>query len=187
MRSLVIIISLALAMSVSYAKPKNPPTGHTGSPKDRESCIECHNSYAVNSGDGYFLIFGLPEDGYVPGKTYEVSVTLSDPEQSRWGFELSAIHVEGKTVMQGGSFVLTDPDNTCIACDMDTQLEYVTHTEAGTFAGSEKPAVWCFNWTAPETNIGEIGFYAAGIASDYGNSPLGDYCYVTSVAVQPSH
>ena len=67
-----------------------PPAGYTGAPgEEPEACAECH--VPSDAGTGHISI--TAPQTYVPGQTYPITVTHSNPDLSRirWGFELTVL------------------------------------------------------------------------------------------------
>ncbi|MBM3316978.1 MAG: hypothetical protein FJY75_03905 [Candidatus Eisenbacteria bacterium] len=141
----------------------------TGAPGEG-TCHACHGSFPLNSGDGLFTIAG-PEL-FAPGHTYTITVTISDPGQSRWGFEI--------TPLDQGACAVTDPAHTQLSSSGGRS--YVKQTSAGTFPGSPGPVSWSFDWTAPVPSPPEVMFYAAGNAANGNGLTSGDYIYTAAFA-----
>jgi hypothetical protein len=107
-------------------------------------------------------------------------VTLSDPDQSRWGFELAVKDVSDQ---QAGTIVVTDAVNTLVSTSGG--ITYLKQTSTGTFAGTaDGPVSWSFNWTAPSSGTGTVYFYVAGCAANNNDLDAGDYVYNISKEVQ---
>jgi hypothetical protein len=164
--------SVALAGS-AQAFSSGPPDDFAGNPPGLSDCTTCHGSFPVNSGDGSLTIEGLPA-AYDPGATYDLTVVLSDPEQTRWGFEL--------TVLDGsdgaGELVLIDDTNTQLSELAGRQ--FVKQTFLGTFPDTpDGPTSWPFQWVAP-ADIPVVTFYVAGNAANGDGSSGGDYIYTIS-------
>ena len=85
--------ALALNLGPARAFDFGPPDGFCGNPPDGYACNVCHYDYDLNSGDGSLQLIGLPATA-VAGTTYTLTVRLSDPQQKRWGFELTAVDEE---------------------------------------------------------------------------------------------
>jgi len=168
MKRMLGIVLLLPSLAFSYAG--GPPNGLTGGPGEG-TCIQCHSGNGLNSGDGSFTISGPAS--YTPGQTYPITVILSDPGQSRWGFEASSL---GQ-----GEVTLTDAVNTQSASQ--SGRVYVKHTSTGTHDNTaDGPVSWSLDWTAPESES-EVIFYAAGNAANSNNNSLGDFIYTTSLAI----
>jgi hypothetical protein len=171
-----------LAPSPLLAYSSGPPDGYGGNPPYYENCTTCHFSYDPNSGDGSLQLLGLP-DGFAPGETYSLEVRLADPDQIRWGFELTVLD-DADFLSSGGQIVVTDPGNTQLSEDGEGTVDYLKHTLGGTQWGlADGPAFWSFDWTAPSADVGSVTFYVAGNAANGDESFIGDYIYVSTYTV----
>ncbi len=167
MKKLALIL-FVLVPVIAFAYSGGPPDEKTGAPGEG-TCIDCHFGNPLNSGDGSFTIDG-PEN-FMPGETYTFVVTLSDPDQSRWGFELTPLEL--------GSITITDETNT--QQSTTNNKSYVKHTFTGTYDEvDDGPVSWSFDWTAPEDPPEEITFYAAGNAANGNGNTTGDFIYTTT-------
>lgn len=172
MRSLIIIMGLILTPAMVLGYSSGPPNEVTGAPGE-PTCVDCHTSFPLNSGDGSFTIVGPPS--FIAGHTYPIVVTIQDPGQQRWGFEF--------TPLTQGTISLTDA--THIQMQTVSGKTYVKHTSSGTFNGVPNgPTAWTFNWTAPANPPDQITFYAAGNAANGNGNNQGDYIYSTSFTSQ---
>ena len=140
------------------ANSSNPPNGYHG---ETASCRSCHSTYALNSGSGILAISGMPS-GYIPGQTYNLSVALSDPSSTAYGFQLTA-KANGST-----SGALSTASSA-----MGLESGAIEHR------GTSVSGSWNFQWTAPATNEGEVSFYASGVATNGNGMSTGDYVYTT--------
>lgn len=142
--------------------------------------MECHVGTGLNAGPGRVTIATFPSS-YTSGVTYPITVTVSDPDQRRWGFELSA-----RT--QGGQ----QAGNLTIGSDGFTQrlanfggIQYISHTTAGTRNGTTGGVSFSFTWQAPDVASGPVIFNVAANAANGSFSSLGDRIYSTSATAQP--
>lgn len=174
------LFSMFAIAATTFAYSGGPPDGRAGNPPANSTCVSCHSSFALNSGDG-FLELLLPET-YQPGQTYTITVNLADPGQSRWGFELTALNSENN---QAGIFLVTDQENTQLSDNDGNSADYLKHTSSGTFR-TQQQASWSFDWIAPVEESGEIVFYAAGNAANNNDFTSGDYIYAVSLPVPES-
>ncbi|MGH9969128.1 MAG: choice-of-anchor V domain-containing protein, partial [Pyrinomonadaceae bacterium] len=74
----------------AHAFSAGPPAGYTGAPNEEpEACAECH--VPPDAGTGQISI-SAPQT-YIPGQTYEITVTHTNADLTRlrWGFELTAL------------------------------------------------------------------------------------------------
>ena len=137
-----------------------------------------------SNGDGGLTISSEPDmfsTGYIPQVNYTIIVSLWDPDQSRWGFELTALLDVDNT--QGGNLTVTEAENTQYS--MSGGREYIKHTEIGTDAGtthasSSNPKTWTMAWEAPGLGSGNVTFYAAGNGANGDGTASGDFIYTTS-------
>lgn len=158
---------------IAYGFPQGPPDGMAGNPPALNTCATfCHFDYEVNSGDGDLSVLGLPAQ-YVPGNVYPLLVKLQDPEQSRWGFEITVLDNLNQAA---GVLAVTDPLTTQISDNPADEPDYVKHVYDGTFWGTlDGPVQWPLEWTAP--SLPAVTFYVAGNASNGNDDPGGDYIY----------
>jgi len=161
----------------------------TGGPFPSESvCTECHSGSfgsIPNRGPGS-VDFSV--QNYRPGETQRITVTVADPAQLRWGFQLTARPANNLN-QQAGSFRASD-NNAQVICDNDSlapcpagMLQFPTHTLAGTRRGTPRSASFTVDWTAPATDVGEIIFAGAGNAANGSDTELGDNIYTKQVRI----
>ncbi|MCB2199473.1 choice-of-anchor D domain-containing protein [bacterium] len=171
-RFAIAFVALLTTVSMSFAFSGGPPQGRAGDPPGNANCTVCHSSFGVNSGDGSLTISEILE--YEPGETYDLTVSLTDDGQSRWGFQ--AIPKDGSNAT-AGALVISDGTNT------QANGDYINHTSTGTNAGSTTGNSWDFQWTAPAAGTGDVTFYVAGNAANNNFSTSGDYIYTISMTI----
>lgn len=149
----VVLWITSISVSTVFAFSSGPPDGRTGSPADNfKTCkdIGCHNSFALNSGKALFSI-SAPSD-YTLGEVVPITISFSNSNTAKHGFELSALDANNKHV---GTF-----DNV----DNKTQSSggnYIKHTSVGSSQSGR--ASWNIQWTAPSSTVrNPVTFYAAG-------------------------
>ncbi len=145
------------------ANNSGAPSMRTGSPGDTKSCTTCHTGTAQN-GAG-IISSNVPPTGYVPGNTYIIDAHVSDPNLSRFGFEISPQNVSGAKL---GVITITDVARTKLV----GSGKYITHTASGTSGTGSNS--WSFNWTAPPSGTGDVTFYGAFNFSNHNNATSGD-------------
>ena len=159
-----------------------PPAGYTRAPgEEPEACAECH----VPSGSGTGQITIAAPQTYIPGQTYQITVTHSSPDSSRqrWGFQLTALDdLNTKAGELSNLTTLTQ----IITGGPGGNRQYIEHGPGGTFPGQQFGANWTFNWTAPSTNVGVVTFYAAGNQANNDGNTSGDFVYSTFTQSQPA-
>lgn len=174
--------------------------GHSYGPKprvtaapgdDAKACTACHTTNALNSGSGSVKIVLQGGPAYIPGVKQRIVVQVSDPNQQRWGFELTARLNSDLASAQAGDFTSVDNMTQVICEDYGPKPcasgpTFITHTSAGTRNGTKNGVVFQFDWTPPATNAGPVTLYAAGNAANGNGSPTGDLIYSSSVQLTPA-
>lgn len=160
-----------LITSTVFASSGGAPAGRAGDPPGNSNCTACHSG-TVNSGSGTLGLTPLSQ--YTPNETYDLTITLTDDGQLRWGFQL--IPKDDNADPQG-TLIVTDDTNTRL------NSGYLTHTSTGTFQGSTDGGEWSFQWTAPAAGTGPVTFFLAGNAADNNRQTSGDNIYTISITV----
>jgi hypothetical protein len=155
-----------------------PPDGMANDPPANENCTQCHSTYGLNQGTGTLELIGLPQ-AYTPEMTYQLTVTLTDIGQIRWGFELTSILENGD---QGGELNFVDT-NVQLSQGPGTARDYLKQTSAGSFPGQIGSATWDIEWTAPGVGQGEVGFFMTGNGANNNGSTTGDFIYAVNYVV----
>ncbi len=163
---------------MAYRYGKGPKPECTNAPGEA-SCriVDCHAQYELNSGGGILSLHGVPSV-YQPGQRYMLTVSLAQPGQKRWGFQLTALTDKHQ---RAGEFSLVDEKLTQLqtATMPDSSMrQYVEHTAEGSYMGrGDGPVSWELAWTAPKHQLGDVIFYTAGNAANFNKKPWGDYIY----------
>jgi len=120
-------------------------------------------------------------------------VQVSDPQQHRWGFQMSARLKSDLVNGQAGDFKPTDADTQVICdsgnpkpCAPNALVQFIEHTAAGTRPGTSSGSSFEFDWTPPHTDAGNVVLYVAGNAASGDNTQLGDHIYTASVELTSS-
>ena len=179
-----------------YAYAEGPPPGLSGVPGEYGTCTYCHSPGGGGSGS---VKVSFPNGlTYAAGVTQHLTVTVSDPVQQRWGFQLTARQSSNSTA-QAGSFTPGSDGYTQTVC-ADTAfqnavagpctsaqpLEYIEHTWNGTRTGQQGSADFTFDWTPPSTAAGNIIVYVVGNAANGDGNTGGDYIYATTYTLKPA-
>ena len=170
------VLFLLAAASTAHAFSSGPPDARTGAPGEGV-CTDCHLSFPLNSGRGQLSLLDGPTEGYEPGQTYRLRVSLSDPDAVRWGFELTSLDASNAPA---GDLVSVD-GNTQTSTAL-TGREYVKHTTIGTANGQSGSNEWSFDWVAPAEGTGAVTLWFAGNAANGNFFNTGDRIYATSVS-----
>ena len=107
-------------------------------------------------------------------------VTVSDPNQQRWGFQLSARALNGQ---QAGSLVPGGDGFTQVVSSGG--IQYIGHTIGGTRNGTKGVVSFDFQWQAPNASAGPVLIHVAANAANGNGGRSGDLTYTTSLTVQP--
>lgn len=166
-----------------FAHSFGAPSGFTGAPGNG-NCTACHVGTA-NTGGGSVQINLIDAVTYGPGQLIHLTVTDSDPTARRWGFEVTA-RLASDGTKPAGTLSLAAGETLAQLDGSPGSLQYVTHTAAGTRAGTSGGATWDVYWTAPSASVGSVTFYAAGNAANNNGAPTGDHIYTTSLSIAPA-
>ena len=178
---LVACLGFFVCVSLAYAFSTGPLPGLTGAPGEG-NCTECHDSFGEETNRGGGLVSVVAPSRYEAGQRLTITVSVSQPGQQRWGFEVTAMTTDTNEL--AGQFVITDPVHTQLIQGENGRW-YVEHTEAGTYPGQAGGAMWTFDWIAPETDVGPVVFYAAGNAANNDGTREGDWIYTTITSISP--
>ncbi len=183
--------ALLMTMGLASARSTGPGGRFTGAPGDSPiACTQCHTGAALNSGKGSVRIVFPGGGQYQPGATYRVKVAVRDPDQQRWGFQLTARLASNAAVAQAGDLRPTGDftraicqDATNKPCTDANPIQFIMHNAAGTRSGTPNGVDFEFDWTAPAAGSGQITFYAAGNAANGNGNNQGDFIYTTNLSV----
>ncbi len=189
-------VTFILAVPVLiYAYAEGPPVGVAGVPGEFGTCTYCHSS---GSGSGSVKVTFPNGLTYAAGATQHLIVTVADPAQQRWGFELTARQANDPTA-QAGSFIPGSDGFTqtvCVdkafqsaaagPCISSMPLEYIEHTGNGTRPGQQGSADFAFDWTPPSATAGSIVVYVTANAANGDGNTGGDHIYATSYTLKPA-
>jgi len=169
-------IILIPAIAILFAYTGGPSAGYTGSPIDGIDCTDCHLPGPAIVANGW-ITSNIPVEGYSPGVTYTITLSTTDANTSKMGFQITAETPAAKA----GVWVITNSTR--------TQLKgpsAVSHTAAGTDPIGT-PNSWTMDWVAPVAGTGTLNFFAAVNASDASNTNQGDVIYKTQLTVNESN
>jgi hypothetical protein len=174
------LLTLFLALDPPEPRPaaarsSQPPVATTGAP-GQGTCKSCHGTGTDDVGNGSLTISA--PDFYMPGATDTITVTIQDPGQQRWGFELTVLKNSDNTM--AGALTSISPYTGTNSSGGITYIGHVSNVSAdGTFAGTTNgPVSWEFTWTAPLSGSGPVTFYFTGVAANgNGQKDSGDYTY----------
>lgn len=172
----IVIVGLTLVnMQQAYNSSGNPPNSNTSAPGDG-SCGGCHGGNNNPNNIGGFLQFNFNNNNqsYLLSQTYTITVTNSGTNgaNTRRGFQATVLN-------SSNSFVGTFAENSAsVAIANANGRSYVEHVSASSSVSS-----WTFEWTAPNTNVGDVTFYVASITGN-GSGSSGDILYVDTFIIR---
>jgi hypothetical protein len=174
----IFIISMSMVLVSTpgaHSNSSGGPSGNTGSPGDGFTCQRsgCHNGTAQSRAG--LITSNVPASGYLPGTTYTITVTLSEPGINRFGFQVSPQSPTGTLL---GTLISTDGPNTQLVGGG----KYITHRNAGTQPSSTNTRTWTFDWIAPDEAAAT--FYGSMMASNNNGNNGGDQVFTSSLALQ---
>src|SRR5262249_20981034 len=184
MRCCRIVLSVAAAAAPALATSNGEPIRRTGAAVDGGlTCTQCHNQFAppVNQGPGRILVNA---NAYTPGVRQGITVQIMDTTALRWGFQITARLASDET-KPAGSFSPTE--NIRVQCDpagdvpCNGSLEFATHRANSTGGGVRQQLTYTLEWTPPGRDVGQVIFYAAGLAADGEGIAAGSRTYTTSL------
>jgi len=164
-----------------------PSIGYTGAPADHkgQTCVVCHDSYAVNSDARGSLTVGIAN--YNPGVQQMIHITVAHSQAVRWGFQITIRQVSDETI-EAGTFSASPGDPFQVVCDDGTQFgaappcsgnsgrEFAEHVNAPRTATGAGLDI-LVPWSPPENEVGRIHVYVAAVAADGDGTAKGDAVY----------
>ena len=171
---------LQMAYSPALTYSNGSPGGYTASTGDgTNSCAQsgCHDdaNHKFTSGLGDIDLSNIPSNGYVPGKTYTITTSISKAGYNNFGFELSSEKDGGSVKV--GSFASNGGET-----QSKNNKDAITHTSSGnTGPGGSKS--WTMDWTAPPAGTGQVKFQAAFNVANGNGQPTGDTIHIASTTI----
>lgn len=160
-----------------------PPTGKTGAP-GHNTCASCHTLSSGGNGSVAISFSGGSE--YKAGELYTLMVTVTDPEQLRFGFSMVARDTDDGLVDVGTWSVVPGSADAEVHGPATNPASHVSHKNAPSeFEAGE----WTFtvNWTAPPQGVDDVTFHAAGLAADFNDLQGNDHVYTTSLTISEAN
>ncbi len=168
-----VMLLIALKPHGDNRNSSQAPLGRTGAPNE-STCGACHGGGSY-SGE---ILFQLNQNGhteYQPGTTYTVNFE-ADYGAPRYGFSITALDAANQPA---GDFSITNQDNTSFG-SLANGRQYVGHKSAD---GTNQ---WSFEWTAPDTDVGNITFYYVINAANGDGGTGGDFIQTGTTMISPA-
>lgn len=176
--AILLILTIVFSYSDVFTNEVQPVAGRTGAPSETTcGTSACHNTTPNTFTGNVTITFSDPNLKYIPGDTYDVTVTVTEASITEWGFELTAL--DAANALTPGTF-LAEKNGVITSSPISGTFpnrKYRAHKNA------DGNNTWTFPWIAPSTNIGCITFYAAGNASNDNNALTGDHIYTSSLEI----
>ncbi len=175
----------AILSGIVYAFPTGPPAGVTGAPGE----ITCANCHRGGSGGGSVNIAFSAGVMYMPGAKQQLTITVTDTDARRWGFQLSARLAAdnsqaGTLAPAPGEFVKVICSDSsprgAAGCPASAPVEYIEHSTPG------QTNTFRIEWTPPATNRGPVRMYIAANAANGNGNSSGDDIYTANYTLTPA-
>jgi len=166
-------IGLSEVGSISKYKAAPPRSGgpaailgadKTGSPLSTSTCTQCHGPSNANTTINIEVknSSNVIINEYVPGDSYTIEVTVSNPLFNGYGMQMVALN---STNSQAGTITSTSA-NTQVS--VLSGIQYLEHSSIGIGTGTY---TYTATWIAPSLGSGTLTLYGIGIGvNDNGNS-----------------
>jgi uncharacterized protein (TIGR03437 family) len=193
-----------------WAYEYGPNPGYSGVPNELGTCsgAQCHIGTTNDPANKGSVSVAFPNgQSYISGVKQHLVVTIADPAQRAWGFQLT-VRLASNPATVAGTLASTDQNTTMLcastdfnqqqevpyvpgqtqACPASMPLPYVEHSLAGYNAtrGHAGSQTYEFDWTPPATNAGDVKVYVSGNAANGDLLPTGDHIYNTSFTLTPA-
>lgn len=174
-----VIVFIIISSNKMMIKSNGAPIASTGAPKDM-TCAKsgCHEGSVINEGNGKLtLAFNNGLTTYEAGKTYKITIEMTQKDIHRFGFQLVAINDLDST--NAGQINISDENRTQILTGVkeNADRKYITYKYLGTEQVDNGVGRWTFTWTAPKQTKGNITFYYGAIAANNDGTDSGDWVY----------
>jgi hypothetical protein len=171
--SLGVIAFLTISGDEVISNTSGGPAAHSGSPADGKTCRSCHSGPSETFIPG-LITSDIPEEGYIPGETYNFTASISRNGHSKFGFQVSPQNNQGTLL---GALIATSSQTKLVG----TGGKYITQTSSGTNGANQKN--WDFQWTAPAAGTGNVTFYGVFNVTNNNNSSSGDTIFTSTLMV----
>jgi len=184
--SIIFILLAGFTYSV-HILSTGAPASSTGAPGELGcNATGCHDDYLLNSGNAMVsFLFDGGASKFIPGETYDISISIQENGINRFGFELLALNDLDET--NAGVFVITDSVRTQKISGLNglTDRKYLTYTYNGTIPNYPNKSNWNVRWEAPSLDNGSVTFYFGLLSANNDGTDNGDYTYLNSYTIAP--
>jgi hypothetical protein len=178
-KAIILFVILLLCMAGQQLMSNSTGAIRATGSQHPGGCVMCHAGVPANSDPVGSVTINIPgaSESYVPGKTYEITVTTTYNTFNKFGYACDVVDNIGQV-----AGVLSAAGND--EMQLLEQDSYITHTLKGT-AGFDHQKTWKFNWTAPDAARGAITIYVGSVAADDNKGLGGDRVYTASHMLRP--
>lgn len=144
------------------------PASKTGAPGEN-TCTQCHAGSTMSASGVVSTLFnnGL-SSSYVPGQTYDVTISASGSSTN--GFQMTSLNTSD---LAAGDFI----PGTNSKLTTGGGKRYINHSASSGISS------WTFQWTAPAAGEGDVTFYYAYNRTNANGSTSGDEIFLGDFTV----
>jgi hypothetical protein len=147
------------------------PASKTGAPGEG-TCTQCHSGSTMSATGVVSAVFDNGTTAsYMPGQTYDISISSTGSATN--GFQMTSL-----TSSNAAAGDFTSGINSSLTTGGGKK--YINHS------ASSGVSSWTFQWTAPNSNVGDVIFYYAYNKSNSNGSTSGDQIYLGNFTITPS-
>lgn len=179
----ILATGFTLFLSNSSGRADSANWGNTGAPGDQtlangspRVCQSCHGNGTIQVDmDIELMNNGVPVQAYMPGQTYDVTVSVNHvggPSPSGYGFQILSLVDNNESDVDGWS---NPGSNVKIATASNTGRSYAEQN------GVSSSSTFSFSWTAPDAGSGGVTFYSCGTGVNANGTSGGDGAACTTL------
>lgn len=176
------LFAIIFPLSLVFTNSTQPPAGRTGVTTGitETTCgtSACHNNTPNTGGGTLTVTFSDPDLKYIPGQTYDMTVTTSETGKVKFGFEITSVDANGDSV---GTFIIPS-GVTNISKPSAGAVNHRTYLGHKTASSNN---TWSFQWKAPAIAKGQLCFFIASNCANGNGNSSGDHIYSTSICISP--
>lgn len=189
---LAVVAVILCGASVAIARLNGPPRSVTGAPAvgivaAESNCTFCHDpANGLNDPSGLLEFVDVPDE-FALDTDYVIKMRLAHTwnpmpiDSLRWGFEATVVRSDSGT---GYGAITPGPGTQLAIQNLPGQghpsRQYVSHTGAGTHAGSLGPVEWSFTWRSPSYAASKVYFFASGNSANGDFLSSGDFIFTAA-------
>ncbi|MBL0137780.1 MAG: T9SS type A sorting domain-containing protein [Bacteroidetes bacterium] len=177
--TIALLLSALAFVFTSAMLSSNGRAGKTGAPGET-TCTSCHGDYALNGGPGSVTIAGISGGSYIPGTTYNMSITVAQTNFPLFGLDCEVLTSANTNA---GTLAITNAVETRLLAATVSGVSRQNVVQAAGGGQTLNSHTFAFNWTAPAAGTGTVTFYYTGMAADNTGDEINDYVYSGSLVL----